>query len=603
MTAIEPTLALRLEEIEKRLGSYRTQCWRSAWVVTAVFLIVLALIIAGALFFIPASMIATAQSQLQPLAATAQTTSNATVGGEGDFIKVVIPLLAVAFGFAVGFLGLKRLEQFDSEINGLRSSLQNQLLEERRLAATDRDRLVKTTEDRFADARRSQSEALERIEKRQSELKLEMERAAAQSLNEIKEERSSAKIDRNSIRQEMLDELTRKAEEVASSARSSVGQLVGNELEPLLSEASKDVEKKTEAANLLLQEINLKLQQFGWLKQHVGSLDSFVAITSAGVAHKKALELFQAKQIDAAVKLAKLVIESKCGGSEADFHNLGLEFARNDYHDHATEIVKVGLLFFPSNIDLIADGIKYATCSGQMNIAEELAQELLSIDSVKWNWRSYVFLADYYKARGDDEKSLEVYEQFRSSSLSTSDERGYSESVEFFERLGDLAKAEQFALEGLQKCVQAPQCAFHLAKLKLEQGKCTDAVRFASIALSQNIADQPTVNMSSIIWYRGAARVKYCLQLASMEVIDVPRLEREAILAAKDLSLSVAMPRIVRQHEQEAAVQMQLLRQALAQVGSDQVGNPIFQDLKDKQAALMTAIAQMMKAREQASEE
>lgn len=603
MTSIEPSLATRLDDIEKRVGAYRAQSWRSAWVVMAVFLLVLALIVSGVLFFIPATTIAQVQAHLQPNAGVSQSTSTTTVGGEADFIKVVIPLLAVAFGFAVGFLGLKRLEQFDSEINSLRSSLQSQPLEERRLAASDRDRLVKANEDRFSEARSTQAGVLNRIEKRQEELKAEIGSAASTSLAEIKDEREAAKTDRQSHRQEMLSELAKRTEEIKNYVKIAADDLAREAVKPLAKEALDDFAERKVEMETKLTEVNSRLKEFGWLKQHEGELESLVGITSAGVAHTKVVEFFQAKKIDVALKLAERVRETRMGGSGDDFHNLAAEYAKNDYFEQATAIVTLGLTFFPTNVDLIADGIKYATNSGQIRVAETLENQLLAIDRSKWNWRAFVFLADYYGVTNNDEKSFETYQLFRSGPLGTSDERGYSEEVELLIKRGNIVKAEQLAQEGLEKCLQAPQCAFHLAKLKFEQGKCDEAVHFASVALSQNIIDQPTVNMSSIVWYRGAARVKQCLIMAAEQVVELTKLEQLALLAVNDLRLSVSMPRAIRQHSHEATVQLKLLRQALEQVGSERYRDPEFQDLEDPQTAVLSALAQMLKAREHVADE
>ena len=131
------------------------------------------------------------------------------------------------------------------------------------------------------------------------------------------------------------------------------------------------------------------------------SEDSF-AVLSIGHAHTILTEAMQNRDFQLAKKIGKAVLsDDTICGEASDYHNLSVEFSRADDYLTAFMVVKKGLLQYPYNIDLLADGVYYGSNSKQYEACEELANTLLSRPFALWNWRAFTFLIDYYLGKAD----------------------------------------------------------------------------------------------------------------------------------------------------------------------------------------------------------
>ncbi len=105
--------------------------------------------------------------------------------------------------------------------------------------------------------------------------------------------------------------------------------------------------------------------------------------------------------------LAETVLnaENMVGGSD-DYHNLAVEYSREDDYLTAFSILEKGMAQYKFNIDLLADAVYYGSNAGQYQKCEEYAEILKDRPRALWNWRAFTFLIDYYLEKADWTESI-----------------------------------------------------------------------------------------------------------------------------------------------------------------------------------------------------
>ena len=220
----------------------------------------------------------------QPQGQTNKTSQFISDFGTQIAISIIIALVL----FVGGFLGITRLAHYEDTIKDARDSLNKQLLEERKLAGTERENFRKE------------------IDTRLKEIK--------DTIESVSEKYVAAAV---GVRQEKI--------------KRDIGEL----------------EKKTKAR---IKEIDEKLGPYRWLESRKDEVDSLVGIGSIGVAHSKMTELFRDKKPDMAIRVAKHALDSKISGDPDDFHNLAAELARQNLYSLASWVVLRGLEHFPQSV-------------------------------------------------------------------------------------------------------------------------------------------------------------------------------------------------------------------------------------------------------------
>jgi len=410
--------------------SMRRMRWQ-VWGICAVFLLIIAAMSAGALLLIPASTLSAIQAGAVPEGA-----------GEADFVEMLTPILIVGLGFVIGFLGLKRLEHFDMEIEALRASVASAILEERKLLADDL-RAARLQIDKRFDEVRQDVEAL-------------VERYATALLSK---------------RQKGLEE------------RLAVGE---------------------ERAERMIRTIQEELTPYSWLAEKADEITDYTGVLTMGNAHERVTALYADGKADAAVQVATYAVENQLPGSTDDFHNLGSELTRRDQDTLAVKIADLGLQAFPDDVDLLSDGVEWSSQIGDTQRAEELYNQLRSIDLSLWNWRAFTFAGNLLELTHRPEEAMKVYEEFRAQL--PDDERGYSKPGIYYRRLGKYAEAVDILEKGLAACRRCSQVAFGLSEVYLEQGRYEKAIHAADRALESNAGEQPSVNQSAVLWNRALAQ-------------------------------------------------------------------------------------------------
>lgn len=485
------------DELSSQLAAARRSLLRHIWGICVAFLVAMGLLAIAAILLIPPGTLQSLQKGIVPQGA-----------GEGDFLKLFIPILAVAFGFVVGFLGLKRLEQFDSEITDVRNSLAGQVLEERRLSSAEREGFRKELEERIKEIRQS--------------IQTLAERYAAEAL----ESRTKGLEDR--------------------------------------------ISRFTAEAENTISKIETRLDPYKWLQERKEELDNLVGVFTMGVAHERVTEFFSEKKVDLAVRVAKHAIAEKLSGTPDAYHNLAAELAKHDQEPLAVQVIDLGLSRFPSDVDLLSDGVKYSSSIGDIARAENLYQRLSNVDYSRWNWRAFVFAGDYLEIVGKGEEALALYDRFRQQI--PDDERGYSQPGLFLRKIGKHNEAIKILEAGVAACRKCGQTAFSLSEIYLQRGDYERAMLMTDRASESTADEQPLVNQAAIIWNRAIAQDALIHKVLGGQKGEAPK---EKILqlargAVADYRTSVKMLDtlpvfIFRRKEREA-----ILRNLLTKIGVDE---------------------------------
>ena len=112
----------------------RNQKDRTILVCVIMFSIVIVVLIVAAMLYMPPNAfireISNSKS-IDSLSVLSQgkimrSDNNVSLASRTDFLSLVMPIVLIALGWLVGFLGLKRLSQYDDEINRLRESIERQ---------------------------------------------------------------------------------------------------------------------------------------------------------------------------------------------------------------------------------------------------------------------------------------------------------------------------------------------------------------------------------------------------------------------------------------------------------------------------------------------
>ena len=266
-----------------------------------------------------------------------------------DLIKIFVPVMILVFTIMFSASGLKRLEGFDQSIESLRESLQKLLLEERKLAAQEREEHKTDVDQKF------------------KSFETNVSQMALKALNGKVVEKSN--------------EYLQRFEEVKKEAEDYLGKL-----------------KPFEWLRRFEGEVDLFLDI-----PSVGVANDLI----------EKLLSEKPKKIDAAVKIAQKVIDANLQGTPNDFHNLASKLGRNDLESLAYTVVNRGAQVFPYNVDLRADAVQYASLSGQLGEAGKQFEALSAIKKEHWNWRAFVFFQDYLLQSRQVKEAIQLNDEYQ----------------------------------------------------------------------------------------------------------------------------------------------------------------------------------------------
>lgn len=198
------------------------------------------------------------------------------------------------------------------------------------------------------------------------------------------------------------------------------------------------------------------------------------------------------KSLDA---LVKRIISEEIKGNSADYHNLAVELARQNYYDQACEVIGKGLQFFPYDIDLLSDALAYIhTFNNAHEMAERSIKTLESIGRNGWNWRTFTFYIDYLNGlEPSDEnknKALDLIKDYKK--LLPDEERAYMAEYETFRKYGEIKNAEEALEYAEENFDMTAQCSLILSEIYRRKGEYDKAYFSATRAIQSQAEDQPS---------------------------------------------------------------------------------------------------------------
>lgn len=177
-----------------------------------------------------------------------------------------------------------------------------------------------------------------------------------------------------------------------------------------------------------------------------------------------------------------------------EYHNEGVDAARERDFQHACDIVVKGEEEFPGNIDLIADCIHYSSLCSRDDIAGEYYKKLRQLPWKAYNWRAFSFaieflLKDFTKNEAEIREVIDKYKKYIPY-----DERAFESEAELEENLGNTEKVISILTDAINRFPNASQCALRLLEYQVDRGLYDDALITARYGLSC-IETQPSVNV------------------------------------------------------------------------------------------------------------
>lgn len=195
-------------------------------------------------------------------------------------------------------------------------------------------------------------------------------------------------------------------------------------------------------------------------------------------------------------------------GTADDYHNVAVNYARQNIYDGACKILQYGLLAIPYSVDILADLVRYGISSGQYWLCEEPYNTLSGISKDRWNWRAFSFSIDYLvekanhvssdlERNGLKQQALTLADQFIEKDKS---DQAYFDKANILREFGDDSinnQTEQSVLRcGLNNVKVAPKCALRLADILFEKGDYKEAIENLWQCCNNTFKPQPDVNGS-----------------------------------------------------------------------------------------------------------
>ncbi len=200
--------------------------------------------------------------------------------------------------------------------------------------------------------------------------------------------------------------------------------------------------------------------------------------------------------------------EDSDGMDADDYHNKAVELSRKGRFRQAVDVCVDGLGHYPNNVDLIADTIKYASESGDMQKAAEYFQILKeNIPWQRWNWRAFTFSFDYLM-EDDPVKNEEICREIISNykAYLPYEEKAYMAESELEAALGNSERSMEVLVKTVESLANASQCALRLADMQLERGRFEDVVKTTNYAISASAEVQPSINIPYLLLVRTLAK-------------------------------------------------------------------------------------------------
>lgn len=229
------------------------------------------------------------------------------------------------------------------------------------------------------------------------------------------------------------------------------------------------------------------------------------------------------------------IMSGKIFGDPDDFHNISIDFSRNDQHTRAMKICQKGIEIWPTNIDLNADAVSYALDSGDFAAAAEQVR-ILNMncpDRSKWNWRGFSFLFDYYNQIRPDGYEIQAEQLVRDyKTILPFEERAYMCEARLLLSTGRYDDAIN-SLENAISERNAPQCALKLSDLYFERAQYEDVIRTATLGIAYAAEPQASIRVGYLLFLRALSKDALYLRKGIISQDEVRQIIQEYKLAKR----------------------------------------------------------------------
>jgi tetratricopeptide (TPR) repeat protein len=347
-------------------------------------------------------------------------------------------LLQLVGGTAIlallGFLGLQRLQNIDTEIQGLREFMFTQIQER----VQEGREVLKASVDDEVDSRFHRT-------------------------------------------QEELETLVKKAEGSSMAAHDQFSKATMEAMHRL-----EEIEARTTAV----------FNRYAWLNSPEvrASADELANLASTEQAHDAAVKFRLAGDLATARSALRQISARNLPGGYDDYHNALVEAQRLKDPDVALEIVDQGLSRFPDQYDLMADKAQVLTELGKAEEAKTLLKEFLLRRPSEFGrgWRPAVFFVDSVRATKMNDADIEAAE----TAMKTVTEKlphstqTWARYARFEEELGRRDKARELLEEALKLNPYCQVLHYIMGGLMLENGAAAEAIPYLENALRYDFQEQ-----------------------------------------------------------------------------------------------------------------
>ncbi len=370
----------------------------------------------------------------------------------------------------LGLLGLQRLQNFDTEINSLRASVDT----------------------------RVESRAKE-VRDLVQEMRKEVNEFRAQTENQLSDKVGKVWADfEKSIQTAVRGQFAETSKELPTlidNARAQSEKLL-SDIKCQIDEQSEKLHAEREQTEAVARRIDELLKEYPWLQERGATevLEKIQNLASVEEAHEVASVL--ARQNDRASARAALrqVVERKLLGGYDDFHNAHSEAMRLKDPVLGLGIAERGLEAYPNQADLVADKMFALTTLGRTDEARRFVEDWKKDypDAYRVAWRANMFYANIWRGTpGSENDTAEIEEVLRAATESMPNRvKVWATRAQFAADRERHLEAAQIVEEGLRHNPFSQQLNFMRGEYLLVLGKPEEAREALEKAFGCDVQEQ-----------------------------------------------------------------------------------------------------------------
>lgn len=212
----------------------------------------------------------------------------------------------------------------------------------------------------------------------------------------------------------------------------------------------------------------------------------------------------------------EVINNNELSGDSDDYHNISVCYARTGDYASACIILKKGISLFPSNSDLLADFIKYASKAGTYNECKEYYDKLKEVPLNAWTWRGFDFSIDYMidlysnAIDGSDEQKT-IIEELKYLSMEFQrhfpfDEQAFLSEYAYLNAIGLKEEAVVRLGNVIDQFTVMPKSCLRYCDLMLERGEYEKVIEYAEKGIMGDAQSQSTIKTGYLFFVSALAK-------------------------------------------------------------------------------------------------